>query len=94
MIQQRIDRGTLELCKSQYRNPWFLVAKKDKEWEETEASEAAPDSTSQTEQARRYGQDIPRPTRQTLQQVRIPVIADFDRNQYERFSEEEGEDDE
>ena len=29
MIQQRIDRGTLKLCKSQYRNPWFLVAKKD-----------------------------------------------------------------
>lgn len=29
MIQQRIDRGVLELCKSQYRNPWFLVAKKD-----------------------------------------------------------------
>ncbi|KAF7575775.1 Asp-protease-2 domain containing protein [Pyrenophora tritici-repentis] len=30
MIQDRINRGTLELCKSQYRNPWFLVAKKDK----------------------------------------------------------------
>ena len=30
MVQERIDRGTLELCKSQYRNPWFLVAKKDK----------------------------------------------------------------
>jgi hypothetical protein len=29
MIQQRIERGVLELCKSQYRNPWFLVAKKD-----------------------------------------------------------------
>ena len=30
MLQDRINRGTLELCKSQYRNPWFLVAKKDK----------------------------------------------------------------
>ena len=30
MVQDRINRGTLELCKSQYRNPWFLVAKKDK----------------------------------------------------------------
>jgi hypothetical protein len=30
MVQERINRGTLELCKSQYRNPWFLVAKKDK----------------------------------------------------------------
>ena len=32
MIQQRIDRGTLELCKSQYRNPYFLVAKKDRDY--------------------------------------------------------------
>jgi hypothetical protein len=30
MVKERIARGTLELCKSQYRNPWFLVAKKDK----------------------------------------------------------------
>jgi hypothetical protein len=30
MIQERVDRSTLELCDSQYRNPWFLVKKKDK----------------------------------------------------------------
>ena len=29
MIQQRLDRETLEYSKSPYRNPWFLVAKKD-----------------------------------------------------------------
>ena len=29
MIKERIERGTLELCDSQYRNPWFLVGKKD-----------------------------------------------------------------
>jgi len=32
MVQARIDRGTLELCKSQYRNPYFLVAKKDRDY--------------------------------------------------------------
>jgi hypothetical protein len=29
MINDRLDRGTLERCDSQYRNPWFLVRKKD-----------------------------------------------------------------
>lgn len=32
MVQQRIDRGTLKLCKSQYQNPYFLVAKKDQDY--------------------------------------------------------------
>jgi hypothetical protein len=30
MIQDRLGRGTLEYSKSPYRNPWFLVKKKDK----------------------------------------------------------------
>jgi hypothetical protein len=29
MIQQRLSRGTLEYSQSPYRNPWFLVKKKD-----------------------------------------------------------------
>jgi hypothetical protein len=29
MIQQRLDRGTLRYSRSPYRNPWFLVKKKD-----------------------------------------------------------------
>ena len=29
MINKRLDRGTLERCDSQYRNPQFLVVKKD-----------------------------------------------------------------
>ena len=29
MLQERIDRGVLEDCHGPYRNPWFLVAKKD-----------------------------------------------------------------
>jgi hypothetical protein len=29
MINDRLDRGNLERCDSQYRNPWFLVKKKD-----------------------------------------------------------------
>jgi hypothetical protein len=29
MFNARLDRGTLERCDSQYRNPWFLVKKKD-----------------------------------------------------------------
>ncbi|PVH90054.1 hypothetical protein DM02DRAFT_467714, partial [Periconia macrospinosa] len=28
MVRERLDRGTIELCDSQYRNPWFLVKKK------------------------------------------------------------------
>jgi transposase InsO family protein len=30
MVQQRLTRGVLELSKSPYSNPWFLVKKKDK----------------------------------------------------------------
>ena len=29
IIEQRLDRQTLEMSKSLYRNPWFLVKKKD-----------------------------------------------------------------
>lgn len=29
MLEERLDRGTLERCNSPYRNPYFLVAKKD-----------------------------------------------------------------
>lgn len=29
MIRDRLNRGTLKLSKSAYRNPWFLVKKKD-----------------------------------------------------------------
>ncbi|KAF2020320.1 hypothetical protein BU24DRAFT_342014, partial [Aaosphaeria arxii CBS 175.79] len=29
MINERLQKRTLELCDSQYRNPWFLVPKKD-----------------------------------------------------------------
>jgi hypothetical protein len=32
MILERLDRGTLERCHSPYRNPWFLVKKKDKKY--------------------------------------------------------------
>jgi reverse transcriptase-like protein/integrase-like protein len=29
MLLERLDRGVLELCNGPYRNPWFLVAKKE-----------------------------------------------------------------
>jgi hypothetical protein len=32
MCNDRLDRGTHERCASQYRNPWFLVEKKDKDY--------------------------------------------------------------
>ena len=30
MLRERLDRGTLELCHGPYRNPWFVVGKKEK----------------------------------------------------------------
>ena len=30
MLRERLARGTLEYCESPYRNPWFLVSKKER----------------------------------------------------------------
>ena len=32
MLNDRVDKGVLELCYGFYRNPWFLVKKKDRKY--------------------------------------------------------------
>ena len=32
MLQERLQKGVLEYCDSPYRNPWFLVRKKNRKY--------------------------------------------------------------
>ena len=32
MLNDRVDKGMLKLCHGPYRNPWFLIKKKDRKY--------------------------------------------------------------